>query len=165
MLATVVYVAGMSAYTLTVLGIFGADGAGCLIQSQTYGWKSFHYLTNLQLYMLILAGGYIGTLVFTLLTLLISAKTKSSVPAAIVSFGLIFLPAFLAEIPGSFISKITGLLPDQLLQMNMVVNLFNLYEVGGSIVSAIPILLVVYGVMAVVLLPLIYGVYRKSQVQ
>ena len=41
-------------------------------------------------------------------------------------------------------------MPDQLLQMNMVVSYFNLYSIAGRIIGAAGIILVVYSVMTAV---------------
>lgn len=62
------------------------------------------------------------------------------------------------------LNKVLGLLPDQLLQMNQVVTYFNLYEIGGRVFSAAPVLLVVYVVLALMIIPVVYLTYRKKQV-
>lgn len=75
---------------------------------------------------------------------------------------LIFLPSFVANIDSPAVDKILGLLPDQLLQINRALSYFILYELGSKVVGAVPILFVLYGVLALVLIPMVYKVYRKS---
>ena len=99
-----------------------------------------------------------------LLVMLVSAKTRSAVLAVTVPFLLLFAPNFLMMIPNSMINKICGLLPDQLLQMNMVVVYYNLYQIGGKVMGAAPILIAIYLVLTLILCPVIYQVYRKSEV-
>lgn len=160
---TVIYWSMILLYTVLVLGIFGADGAGCQIQSTSSGWKSIYHITNLQEYLLTVFGGYAGCLFMMLLTMLVSAKTNSAVLAVLVPFVLIFLPSFLSEVDIPLQKKVLGLLPDQLLQMTLVVKYFNLYGIGGKIFPAAPLLLILYTSLCIVMLPSVYRIYRKKQ--
>lgn len=162
LIVTGVYCAIWGLYTGIVLGFLGADGGSCMIQTGLSGWKSFYNITNLQLYALVSVGGYVGTLFLMFLTMFVSARTKSSTIAVVIPFALIFLPGFLANSTVPAVSEALGLMPDQLLQMNMSVKYFNLYRVGGRIMGAPGILLVVYGALAAVLMPMVYQVYRKA---
>lgn len=164
MIATMIYWSMMLLYSVVVLGIFGADGAGCPIQSAAGSWKSFYNLTNGQVYLLILLGAYLGCLFMTFLVMFVSAAAKSSLLAVLVPFVLIFLPSFLMGTDIPALNKILGLLPDQLLQMNLVVKYFNLYEIGGKIFGAVPVLLVLYLLLTLVLIPVIYKSYKNHQV-
>ena len=161
---TVIYWGVILLYSGLVLGILGIDGANCPIQSSMDGWKSMYNITNLQEYLLIVFGGYLGCLFMMLLTMLVSAKTNSSVTAVIVPFGLTFLPSFLSESTLPWWNKVLGILPDQMLQMNEVVTHFDLYEIFGTIFSAVPILIIMYSVLIVLMIPLIYLTYRKKEV-
>lgn len=76
LLATVTYWIIMLLMSAILFSIIGWDGAGCPIQISTGGWKSLCHITFFQQYLLILFGGYLGTLVFSLLTMLVSAKTS-----------------------------------------------------------------------------------------
>lgn len=163
-LVSVLYWAVMLLYTALVLTILGADGAHCPIQAYFTNWKSLYHITNLQEYILTAAGGYIGCLFMALLTMLVSAKINSAVLAVIVPFVLIFLPAFLGDISLPVFTRVMGLMPDQLLQINQAVKLFSIYELGGHITLAVPILLTLYAALSVLLIRIIYSTYRKKQV-
>ena len=98
------------------------------------------------------------------LGMLVSAKTKSAVIAVTVPFVLIFLPSFLMNIDNPVINRVICLLPDQLLQIGTALGYFSLYSLGGRIVGAVPILIVLYTALAVVLMPVVYLVYGRRQV-
>ena len=104
-------------------------------------------------------GGYIGSLFILTCSMLVSAKTHSTVLSAAIPFILLFLPSFLSGF--SVLSDILGILPDQLLQMNMVVKYFNLYQVGKNVVGAVPVVMVLYFVLCVAAVPVLYGIYKK----
>lgn len=161
---TAVYWGMALVYTGVVLGIFGADGASCPIQSTMAGWKSFYNITNWQLYLLVAFGGYLGCLFMLILVMLASARTNSTAFAVVIPFVLIFLPSFLSGTSISILNKILGLLPDQLLQMNQVVKYFTLYEIGGKVMGAASLLFIIYAVLGVIAMPLICLEYRKKQV-
>lgn len=149
-------------YTAFVLMYCGADGATCPIQANWDSWKSFYNIKIWQEYLLLVIGGYIGCMFISFLVMFISAKGKSAVVAVMTPVVLIFLPSFVGEFDGPAVDKILGLLPDQLLQVNMALKYFNLYELCGKVVGAVPILLVVYGVFTLVLMPVVYQVYRRA---
>ena len=116
---TFVYFAMTLLYSGIVLAVFGTDGAGLLIQASPMGWKSFYLITNWQKYLLIVFGGYIGTLFILLLTMLVSART------------------------------------------NQTASLFALYQIGGKVVGSLHVLPVLYGGLALLLIPIVYQVYRR----
>lgn len=152
-------------YTVIVLGFLGADGANCPIQANYSSWKSIYDFTNMQEYLLLLIGGYIGSLFMLFLTMLVSAKTKSAVIAVTIPFILLFIPSFISGINIPLIRNIVGLLPDQLLQIHIAVGTFSLYQAGGKVVGSIGILLILYIVLTILLLPVLYQVYRKAQIK
>lgn len=162
LIVTAVYWGMVLLYSVIVLGILGTDGAGCMIQAYMGGWKSFYNITNWQEYVIIILGGYIGNLFMAFLTMLVSAKTGSAVVAVMIPFILIFIPSFISGSSISILSKVLGLLPDQLLQMNMAVRYFNLYRIGRKIMGAVGILPVLYGVLTVGMAPVIYGIYKRK---
>lgn len=160
-IVTVIYWTMALLYTAVVLMYLGTDGAACPIQANWGSWKSFYNIQIWQEYLLLVIGGYIGCLFISFLVMFISAMGKSAVIAVMTPTILIFLPSFIGNIESSVTDRILGLLPDQLLQVNMVLKYFNLYELGGKVIAALPILLVLYGMLTIVLIPLVYQVYRK----
>ncbi len=163
-IVTAVYWGAVLLYSGIVLLYLGADGLQCPVQADRSGWKCFYNITVWQKYLLIIAGGYIGCLFISFLSMLVSAKTKSTVLAVMVPFALIFIPSFLANINSASVSKILSLLPDQLLQTEMALNYFSLYTVAGKTVGAVPVLLAVYTALTVMLAPLVYWEYGRKQI-
>lgn len=163
LITTVIYWVIVLIYSIILLGFFGADGAGCEIQTMEGNWKSIYPMVNIQKYFLIVIGGYIGSLFMICITMLVSAKTKSAVFAVLMPFVMIFLPSLIPsyfdQIP--FLNQILGLFPDQLLQLDRVLNTFRLYQIGNHVVHSVPILFIVYLIATIVLCPILYGTYRK----
>lgn len=160
---TSVYFTVMVLYTLTLLAFLGTDGANLMIQTNHGGWKSFYLLTNIQEYWMIILGGYIGTLFMLLLTMLVSAGTKSKTLAVAVPFILLFLPSFLDGNPGSFMGNLIGILPDRLLDVAFGISVFYLYHIGGKVVGSFYVLFPLYTVLSVMICPMIYRIYRKKE--
>ncbi len=150
-------------YSAVVLAILGTGGAGCAIQTSLGGWKSLYHITYLQNYFLIVGGGYLGCLFILTLVMFLSAKTHSTVLPVTVPFILLFLPSFLGNF--QVLSEVLGILPDQLLQMGQAVRMFNLYQVGTTVIGAVPIIMIVYPVLSCVLLPLLYRTYSKTEIK
>ncbi len=163
MVVTIIYWIIIALYSFIVLGCLGFSGGDCKIQMGYLYWKSFYNITYSQLYLLTIIAGYVGNLFCLLLSMLVSAKTHTAVLAATIPFIILFWPSFLPDI--NFLKEIMGLFPDQLLQINEIINRFNLYHVGGKIVGSIPIMMVIYPILSILLIPFIYGVYHKTEVR
>ena len=113
LLLTVLYWVPFLLFGGITLAFLGADGAGCPVQ--LYAWKSLYNLTLGQGALLIALGGYLGTLFLGLLSMWVSAKSGSTVLAAVLPFAVIFLPALMLGDINTLLSNILGLLPDCLL--------------------------------------------------
>lgn len=163
LIVTVIYWGVMLVYSAVVLISLGTDGASCAIQTCMSGWKSFYNISYLQDYLLTMIGGYLGSLFILTFSMLVSAKAHSTVLAVTIPFILLFIPSFLSGI--SIFSKVLGLLPDQLLQISQAVNSFNLYQFGEKVIGAIPIIIILYFVLYCALLPMLYHVYRKTEIK
>jgi len=160
---TIIYWVVVLLYSAIVLGILGADGANCAIQAGFGSWKSFYNITYFENYLLTIVGGYIGSLFILTISMLISAKTKSTVLSVTVPFIFVFLPSFLSGF--SALTEILGLLPDQLLQMNVAIKYFNLYQFGDRVIGAVPIIMILYAVLYVLMVPILYRVYQKAEIK
>lgn len=163
-IVTGVYFASFLLYTGIVLLYLGADGWNLPVQVSWTAWKCFYNITNWQKYLFIGVGGYVGCLFISFLSMLISAKTRSTVLAVMTPVILIFIPSFLSNIDSPLVNKIIGLLPDQLLQVQTALGYFNLYSVGGRVVGGAPVILVLYAVLTIAILPVLYQIYRRLQV-
>lgn len=162
---TVIYWAAIAVYTIVGLALLGTGGAGGAFQ--LLKWKAFYNLTIGQAYALSVLGGYVGTLFLALLAMIVSALTRSQVVAVIVPYVLVLAANFAQSILSSWevLPSILGLLPDQLLQLSVVLDDFNLYTIFGHVTGSVPLLFLLYSALSLALLPLLYRVYRKSQVR
>ena len=162
LLISIIYWSVILIYSLVVLSALGSGGWNCPIQVSLYGWKSFYNITFLETYTLTVLGGYVGILFILTTELFISVITRSAVVSITFPFVLLFLPSFVGSI--NSISGILGLMPDQLLQISVAVRLFNAYEFGNTVVGALPILFMVYSMLFIILIPVIYRVFRRAEV-
>lgn len=78
---SVIYFIVISLYSLVVLGCLGSQGGNVMIQTGFWHWKSFYNITYMQLYLLTVVAGYIGTVFCLFLSMLVSAKTHTAVVA------------------------------------------------------------------------------------
>lgn len=154
-----VYWAAVLCYSLVSLTILGFDGGSCPIQINL--WKSFYHLTLWQALLLVTVGGYIGSLFFGFLTMWVSSLTRSALFASTVPFLLVFLPNFLDNLNIDRVSKLLGLMPDQLLQVYQALRYFNIYDLGFTVKGAMELLPVFYALLTALLVPLTYRQFRK----
>ncbi len=160
---TAIYWGMIFFYSLVIFSVYGPGGANCVIQTSLGGWKSFYHMTFCEEYFLVILGGYVGALFILLLSMLVSAKTHATVVAVTIPFIIVFIQSFLGGFPK--LTDILGVLPDQLLQMEMAVGTFALYEMNGKVIGSVPILMTLYPVLCVVLLPIMYCVYQKTEIK
>jgi ABC-type transport system involved in multi-copper enzyme maturation permease subunit len=160
-ITTVLYVVFMLLYTAIVLLALGADGADCPIQLDL--WRSAYNITFFQAYLLIVAGGYVGTLFAAVISMIVSATARSTATAVIVPFMILCAFPFLSRIitlPG-----ICSFFPDQLLEVYLSIKDFELVELGQRVMSVVTIIIPVYMAACLLLLPILYRVYKKSQIK
>lgn len=160
LITTFFYFVFVLLYTAVVLAALGADGANCPIQMDM--WRCVYNITFLQAYLLIVAGGYVGTLFAATLSMLASALTRSTATAIIVPFIVLCAFPFLSRVitlPG-----ICSFFPDQLLEIYITLKDFVLVEWCGRIVNVIGILIPAYALACLLLEPILYRVYKKAQV-
>lgn len=163
LIISAVYWTVMLLYSLILFFILGADGADCAIQTGMAGWKSFYNITYFQEYLLTVFGGYLGSLFILTLSMLASAKLRSALLAVTMPFILLFLPSFFNGIPP--LLNLLALLPDRLVRISEAISYFNLYQLGGTVVGAIPILFALYLILYCLLLPVLYRTYRKAEIR
>ena len=160
LITTVFYVAFVLLYTFVVLLALGADGANCPIQMDM--WRSVYNVTFLKAYLLIVAGGYVGTLFAATLSMLASAITRSTATAIIVPFIVLCAFPFLSRVitlPG-----ICSYFPDQLLEIYITMKDCVLVELGGEVVDVVSVIVPVYAAVCLLLEPVLYKVYKRTQV-
>lgn len=159
---TAVYWGVILLYTLFVLCALGFGGAGVAVQIGSK-WRSIYNLTYFQDYLFTVIGGYVGNLFILTFSMLVSAKSRSTVLATTVPFVLSCAPMFLGRI--SVFSRIMTFFPDQLLRINTNLDDFVLYTIGGKVVGYLTILIPMYIVLYALLIPALYKVYQRTEVK
>lgn len=161
LITTVFYFVFVLLYTVIVLSVLGADGADCPIQLEM--WRSVYNITFFEAYLFIAAGGYVGTLLASSLAMLVSARSRSTATATIVPFIVLCALPFLSRIitlPG-----FCSLFPDQLLEIYVDLKESALIEIGGKVMTTAMLILPVYAAVCVILQPVLYSVYRRTQIR
>lgn len=155
------YVIFVLLYTFIVLFVLGVDGANCPIQLDL--WRSVYNITFLQAYLFIVLGGYIGTIFASTLAMLVSALTRSTPTAIIVPFIVLCAFPFLSRIitlPG-----LCSFFPDQLLEIYLDIKEAGLVTLGGKVTTIATVIVHVYAVICLILLPVLYKVYKKTEIK
>lgn len=164
LIITLLYWVCIAAYVLLVLLLAGWGGSGTMIQTDTSGWKSFYNITFLEQALWCFVGGYVGCLVIGALTMVISAKTKSTILAAVIPFILIFFPEIFSSLTVyPFFETLFTAAPGKLLQINELIEGFSMYTVGGKVFGAVYILIPLYAVIFCVLVPILYRIYKRQR--
>lgn len=152
----------MLLFSAIVLGVLGFGGAGCMIQTGG-NWYSMYNITYFQDWLLTMCGGYVANLFILMLAMLISAKTRSTVVAITIPFALSCAPMFLGRV--SMLTELMNLFPDMLLRISKFLDVFLVCEIGGKVFGLYLVLIPVYLLLTLMLTPLLYFGYRKSEVK
>ena len=161
MITTVFYLLFVLLYTGIVLLILGADGANCPIQLDL--WRSVYNITILQAYLLIVLGGYVGTLFASILAMLISAITHSTTTAIIVPFVVLCAFPFLSRI--ITLPQLCSFFPDQLLEIYIDIKESGLINLGGKVTTIASFIIPLYAIICLILQPVLYKIYRKAEIK
>ena len=159
---TTVYWSVMLLFTVIVLGVLGFDGAGCMIQAGG-NWYSMYNITYFQDWLFTMCGGYVAHLFILMLAMLISAKTRSTVVAITIPFALSCAPMFLGRV--SVLKELMNFFPDMLLRISKFLDVFLVCEIGGKVFGLYLVLIPVYLLLSLILTPVLYYGYRKSEVR
>ena len=162
--------------TLLVV-ILGALTAG--IFSDEYSWKadSIFFSSKLGRNKAVLskigAGFLITTvlywasiLLFTIIifwAMVISAVTRSTVIAVVIPFALSCAPMFLGRI--TILTRFVSFFPDMLLRICTYHDEFLLCGIGGKVMGVFTFLIPLYVVLCLVLVPVLYLIYKKAEVK
>lgn len=155
------YITFVLLYTFIVLFVLGADGANCPIQLDL--WRSVYNITFLQAYLLIVLGGYVGTVLASALAMLVSAITRSTPTATIIPFILLCVFPFLSRI--ITLPQICSFFPDQLLEIYIDIKESGLLTIGGKVMPIAPAIVPIYAAVCLLLHPVLYMVYRKAEIK
>lgn len=161
LLITLLYWAGILVYSLFTLTYLGFGGGNTVIQVRL--WKSLYNITMRQAWVLAVSCGYLGNLFLGILTMLISAKTKSAAVAVSMPFVMIFIPVILQGTVDA-LSTFASLMPSTLLEFYQHLSTFDLVTVFGKVFRVADLCIPLYGLLTLILVPILYREYRTKQI-
>ena len=99
------------------------------------------------------------------LTLFLSIKMKSSFGAIIISFIIIMVPALFGDMgKNNILEKIIDLLPHKMLQGQMLLTFYNLFNIGNKVFTPYEYFPIIYILLIVITLSLCYKSFKRQQV-
>lgn len=161
LLITLLYWVGILVYSLFTLTYLGFGGGNTVIQVRL--WKSLYNITMRQAWVLAVSCGYLGNLFLGILTMLISAKTKSAAVAVSMPFVVIFIPVILQGTVDA-LSTFASLMPSTLLEFYQHLSTFDLVTVFGKVFRVADLCIPLYGLLTLILIPILYREYRTKQI-
>ena len=109
--------------------------------------------------MVIMLSGYVGVMLSVAVTMLGSAKTHSQVLSMCFPIALFILSPFIGRILP--LRKVFYITPDQLINVYNCIKLPLIYQFGGIVIMQIPMLIILYSIVAIMILPFIYRAFSK----
>ena len=161
LLITLLYWVGILVYSLFTLTYLGFGGGNTVIQVRL--WKSLYNITMRQAWVLAVSCGYIGNLFLGILTMLISAKTKSAAVAVSMPFIVIFIPVILQGTVDA-LSTFASFMPSTLLEFYQHLSTFDLVTIFGKVFRVADLCIPLYILLTLILIPILYREYRTKQI-
>lgn len=161
--STIIYWVTVITYTISVLMVYGFDGANSYIQ--THIWASYYHLTNLQAYMIKLILGYLTSLVLVNITMLVSSKAKNKFQTVIIPFIILFIPIAIRP-KNRILKNIINLFPHNLLDLleGFRFKYFNLYDIGGHVFTQVQMFFIVY-IPIIIITPIIALMFYRRRIE
>lgn len=126
-------------------------------------WKSTYNITFFQAYLLMTLGAFVGVIFSSCLSMLISIISRSTTVAVIVPSIMLCAFPFIGRI--IVFKHVYSFLPSQLLEIYITLKEFNLTEISGNVFSTEMLIIPMYAVLVFLLIPIMYGLYRKADVR
>ena len=157
LMASAIYWGAMLIMSIISFGVMGVSGASSPIQIEDS--YSIYSYTFSQRYMVIMLSGYVGVMLSVAITMLVSAKTHSQVLSMCFPIVLFILSPFIGRILP--FRKVFYITPDQLINVYNCIKLPLIYQFGGIVIMQIPMLIILYSIVAIMILPFIYRAFSK----
>lgn len=157
-MTTVVYWVGMGILSIISLGIMGTSGFLTPYQiDQPY---SIYIMTYGEYYFLILVCGYIASLFSASITMLVTVKMHSANLAICIPFFLYCMMPFIGRAVPAF-ETVFNIMPSVFMNIIEYVKVPIIFQIGPIVVRQIPFAMAIYGILAIILLPLVYKYFSK----
>ncbi len=154
---TIVFAVNALIALLLPLLTFGAEGGDLPIQIAYI--KSPYNLTFMQADLLAIIIAYIVLVGLISITLLLSAKMKSSFAVLILDILIIFIPMFFS------LSKANAWLPAMATSGTSMCSYYISYHLGSTVINVFSLVIIVYAFISALSLPMAGRFFKKHQVQ
>ena len=158
LMTTFIYWVGIGILTLVSFGMMGVSGFHT--PYQIYQPYSIYSMTYGQYYLLILLCGYIASLLAASVTMLVAAKMHTANVAVCIPFFLYCVMPFIGRAFSS-LTALFRLTPDLLMNIIECAKSPILFQIGTIVLRQIPVLMLLYSILAVIFIPFIYRSYCR----
>lgn len=158
LMTTIVYWMGMGILSIISFGIMGTSGFMTPYQiDQPY---SIYVMTYGQYYLLLLACGYIASLLSAAITMLVTVKMHSANLAICIPFFLYCMMPFIGRaVPA--LATVFDVMPCVFMNIIEYVKVPTVFQIGFVVIRQVPLVMFVYGMLAIILLPFVYRGYCR----
>ena len=161
-MTTVVYWTGMGILSIVSFGVMGTSGFLTPYQiDQPY---SIYSMTYGEYYFLILLCGYIASLFSAAITMLVTVKMHSANLAICIPFFLYCMMPFIGRAVPEF-ETFFNIMPSVFMNIIEYAKVPIIFQIGPIVIRQIPFVMSIYGILAIILLPLVYKNFSKYGIQ
>lgn len=160
--ATAYYVAGAAIICGFSLFFYGAGGADLPIQN--YELSSPYPLTCAQAALICLGLMYLATLGVAGLTLLMSARTRSTLTVLVADVAIVFITGLIPSGGNAVLAHILSLFPLGFSAFSTLFSSLTDYPLGPAVLDLITVVALVYTLLTAVCTPLAARSFRRHQV-
>lgn len=153
-----IYCMGIILLSVICFGIMGTSGMNTLYQM--YQAYSIYIMSYGQYYLLTVVCGFIASMLAASVSMLVAAKMHTISVAVCIPFFLYCLLPFIGRALSGY-TTLFNLIPTILTNVQASVKVPLIYQIGNCVFRQIPLVMVMYTVMAIALLPFIYKSFRR----
>ena len=153
-----IYCMGIILLSVICFGIMGTSGMNT--PYQMYQAYSIYIMSYGQYYLLTVVCGFIASMLAAVVSMLIAAKMHTISVAVCIPFFLYCLLPFIGRALSGY-TTLFNLIPTILTNVQASVKVPLIYQIGNCVFRQIPLVMVMYTVMAIALLPFIYKSFRR----
>ena len=153
-----IYCMGITLLSVICFGIMGTSGMNT--PYQMYQAYSIYIMSYGQYYLLTVVCGFIASMLAAVVSMLVAAKMHTISVAVCIPFFLYCLLPFIGRALSGY-TTLFNLIPTILTNVQASVKVPLIYQIGNCVFRQIPLVMVMYTVMAIALLPFIYKSFRR----
>lgn len=151
-----------SLFLVEILTIFGFDGSN--VNIQILNPISTYPITMIQACLIVIAVAVLISMLFAMIIMLLSAKMKTSFGVIIISFLILFLPAFISITPKErFLYTIMQLMPIKAIEFSSIFSEYLFIFFNKCITP--PVFYCAFSILLIILIsPFTYNAFKNHQI-